>query len=171
MPSPQCSNVQPAEQAFWSSGAATNHTPVRGLPSAVGPVEPLLKVHQTPCSKSIRPLAQSPSDPLLKVHQTPCSKSIRTLAQSPSDPLLKVHQNPCSKSIRPLAQSPSDPLLKVHITILFQVGYCQGMSSIAGMLLMIMPAEQAFWCLVSIMDKYLPGYFSDGLLAIQLDGM
>ena len=45
------------------------------------------------------------------------------------------------------------------------------MSSIAGMLLMIMPAEQAFWCLVSIMDKYLPGYFSDGLLAIQLDGM
>lgn len=44
------------------------------------------------------------------------------------------------------------------------------MSSIAGILLMLMPAEQAFWCLVSIMNKYLTGYFSDGLLAVQLDG-
>ena len=35
---------------------------------------------------------------------------------------------------------------------------------------MIMPAEQAFWSLVSIMSKYLPGYYSDGLLAVQLDG-
>lgn len=50
-----------------------------------------------------------------------------------------------------------------------KVGYCQGMSSLAGILLMLMPAEQAFWCLVSIMRKYLPGYYSEGLLAIQLD--
>ena len=35
---------------------------------------------------------------------------------------------------------------------------------------MLMPAEQAFWCLVAIMNKYLPGYYSDGLLAVQLDG-
>ena len=35
---------------------------------------------------------------------------------------------------------------------------------------MLMPAEQAFWCLVPIMRKYLPGYYSEGLLAIQLDG-
>jgi len=69
-----------------------------------------------------------------------------------------------------LGQQEMFRVLKCYSLYNPQVGYCQGMSSIAGMLLMIMPAEQAFWCLVSIMEKYLPGYFSDGLLAIQLDG-
>ena len=31
---------------------------------------------------------------------------------------------------------------------------------------MHMPAEQAFWCLVSICEKYLPGYYSAGLVSI-----
>nr|XP_042701830.1 TBC1 domain family member 10B [Chrysemys picta bellii] len=30
--------------------------------------------------------------------------------------------------------------------------------------------QQAFWCLVQICEKYLPGYYSAGLEAIQLDG-
>lgn len=49
-------------------------------------------------------------------------------------------------------------------------GYCQAQAPIAGVLLMHMPAEQAFWCLVAICDKYVTGYFSPGLEAIQLDG-
>jgi hypothetical protein len=49
-------------------------------------------------------------------------------------------------------------------------GYCQAMAPVAGLLLMNMPAEQAFWCLVSICDKYIPGYYSPGMEAIQLDG-
>jgi hypothetical protein len=49
-------------------------------------------------------------------------------------------------------------------------GYCQAMAPIAALLLMNMPAEQAFWCLVSICDKYIPGYYSPGMEAIQLDG-
>ncbi len=36
---------------------------------------------------------------------------------------------------------------------------------IAAVLLMHMPAEQAFWCLVSICEKYLPGYYSAGLVS------
>jgi hypothetical protein len=35
------------------------------------------------------------------------------------------------------------------------------------MLLMNMPSEQAFWCLVSICEKYIPGYYSAGMEAIQ----
>ena len=35
---------------------------------------------------------------------------------------------------------------------------------------MTMPTEQAFWCFVSICDKYLTGYYSAGMEAIQLDG-
>ncbi|XP_076473101.1 TBC1 domain family member 10A-like [Babylonia areolata] len=51
-----------------------------------------------------------------------------------------------------------------------QDGYCQAQAPIAAVLLMHMPAEQAFWCLVAICDKYVTGYFSPGLEAIQLDG-
>ncbi|CAL1271898.1 unnamed protein product [Larinioides sclopetarius] len=50
------------------------------------------------------------------------------------------------------------------------VGYCQAQAPIAAALLMHMPAEQAFWCLVAICEKYLPGYYSPGLEAIQIDG-
>ncbi|XP_065511341.1 TBC1 domain family member 10A-like [Caloenas nicobarica] len=49
-------------------------------------------------------------------------------------------------------------------------GYCQAQAPVAAVLLMHMPAEQAFWCLVQICDKYLPGYYSAGLEALQLDG-
>ncbi|KAK2175013.1 hypothetical protein NP493_760g00032 [Ridgeia piscesae] len=39
------------------------------------------------------------------------------------------------------------------------VGYCQGMSSIAGVLLMHLPEEDAFWCTLSLLErhKYLLG--------------
>lgn len=49
-------------------------------------------------------------------------------------------------------------------------GYCQAMAPIAAVLLMHMPAEQAFWCFVSICEKYVQGYYSPGLEAIQVDG-
>lgn len=28
------------------------------------------------------------------------------------------------------------------------------------------PSQQAFWCLVQICDKYLPGYYSAGLVSV-----
>ena len=36
---------------------------------------------------------------------------------------------------------------------------------------MHMPAEQAFWCLVAICDKYVRGYYSAGLVSehVSLD--
>ena len=43
-------------------------------------------------------------------------------------------------------------------------GYCQAQAPIGAILLMHMPAEQAFWCLVSICEKYLPGYYAPGLV-------
>ncbi|XP_068167554.1 TBC1 domain family member 10A [Antennarius striatus] len=49
-------------------------------------------------------------------------------------------------------------------------GYCQAQAPVAAALLMHMPAEDAFWVLVQICDKYLPGYYSPGLEAVQLDG-
>lgn len=49
-------------------------------------------------------------------------------------------------------------------------GYCQAQAPLAAALLMVMPAEQAFWCLVAICEKYVHGYYSAGLEALQLDG-
>ena len=49
-------------------------------------------------------------------------------------------------------------------------GYFQGQAPVAAMLVMHMPAEEAFWCLVAICERYLPGYYSQGLEAVQVDG-
>ncbi|XP_020706520.1 TBC1 domain family member whacked isoform X2 [Athalia rosae] len=51
-----------------------------------------------------------------------------------------------------------------------KVGYCQAQAPIAAFLLMHMPAVQAFWCLVAVCDKYLVGYYSQGMETLQRDG-
>ncbi|XP_072921770.1 TBC1 domain family member 10A [Hemitrygon akajei] len=61
-------------------------------------------------------------------------------------------------------------ILKAYTIYRPEEGYCQAQAPIAAVLLMHMPAEQAFWCLVQICEKYLPGYYSAGLEAVQLDG-
>ncbi|KAM9734521.1 TBC1 domain family member 10A-like [Menidia menidia] len=61
-------------------------------------------------------------------------------------------------------------VLKAYSLYRPEEGYCQAQAPIAAVLLMHMPAEDAFWVLVQICEKYLPGYYSTGLEAIQLDG-
>lgn len=46
------------------------------------------------------------------------------------------------------------------------VGYCQAQAPIAAFLLMFMPVEDAFWCLVNISDEYLTGYYNQGMVNI-----
>lgn len=61
-------------------------------------------------------------------------------------------------------------VLKVYTLYRPEEGYCQAQAPVAAVLLMHMPAEDAFWVLVQICEKYIPGYYSKGLEAIQLDG-
>uniref|UniRef100_A0A665UG25 TBC1 domain family member 10A-like n=1 Tax=Echeneis naucrates TaxID=173247 RepID=A0A665UG25_ECHNA len=61
-------------------------------------------------------------------------------------------------------------VLKAYTLYRPEEGYCQAQAPVAAVLLMHMPAEDAFWVLVQICEKYLPGYYSTGLEAIQLDG-
>nr|XP_020461680.1 TBC1 domain family member 10A-like isoform X1 [Monopterus albus] len=61
-------------------------------------------------------------------------------------------------------------ILKAYTLYRPEEGYCQAQAPVAAVLLMHMPAEDAFWVLVQICEKYLPGYYSSGLEAIQLDG-
>nr|CAD7200261.1 unnamed protein product [Timema douglasi] len=61
-------------------------------------------------------------------------------------------------------------VLKAYSILNESVGYCQAQAPVAAFLLMHMPAEEAFWCLVSICDKYLTGYYSQGMETLQIDG-
>nr|XP_043614381.1 rab GTPase-activating protein 1-like [Erigeron canadensis] len=49
------------------------------------------------------------------------------------------------------------------------VGYCQAMNFFAGLLLLLMPEENAFWALMGILDDYFDGYYSEEMLESQVD--
>ncbi|KAE8717288.1 Run and tbc1 domain containing 3 [Hibiscus syriacus] len=49
------------------------------------------------------------------------------------------------------------------------VGYCQAMNFFAGLLLLVMPEENAFWALVTIIDDFFDGYHSEGMIEYQVD--
>ncbi|XP_071710440.1 uncharacterized protein [Rutidosis leptorrhynchoides] len=49
------------------------------------------------------------------------------------------------------------------------VGYCQAMNFFAGLLLLLMPEENAFWALMGILDDYFEGYYSEEMLESQVD--
>ncbi|XP_061348553.1 uncharacterized protein LOC133293945 [Gastrolobium bilobum] len=49
------------------------------------------------------------------------------------------------------------------------VGYCQAMNFFAGLLLLLMPEENAFWTLMGILDDYFDGYYSEQMIESQVD--
>uniref|UniRef100_A0A1B6J199 Rab-GAP TBC domain-containing protein n=1 Tax=Homalodisca liturata TaxID=320908 RepID=A0A1B6J199_9HEMI len=61
-------------------------------------------------------------------------------------------------------------VLKAYSILNVNVGYCQAQAPLAAFLLTRMPAQEAFWCLVSICDNYLAGYYSQGMETLQIDG-
>ncbi|XP_054825876.1 carabin [Eublepharis macularius] len=60
-------------------------------------------------------------------------------------------------------------VLKAYTVYRPQEGYCQAQGPLAALLLMHMPPEPAFWCLVQICEHYLPGYYSPKMEALLLD--
>ncbi|GMI71368.1 hypothetical protein like AT2G37290 [Hibiscus trionum] len=49
------------------------------------------------------------------------------------------------------------------------VGYCQAMNFFAGLLLLVMPEENAFWALATIIDDYFDCYHTEGMIEYQVD--
>nr|XP_048322063.1 TBC1 domain family member 8B isoform X5 [Ziziphus jujuba var. spinosa] len=49
------------------------------------------------------------------------------------------------------------------------VGYCQAMNFFAGILLLLMPEENAFWALVGLIDDYFDGYYTEEMIESQVD--
>ncbi|XP_054648269.1 TBC1 domain family member 10B isoform X2 [Dunckerocampus dactyliophorus] len=60
-------------------------------------------------------------------------------------------------------------VLKAYTQYKPEEGYCQAQGPVAAVLLMNMPAEEAFWCLVQISELYLPGYYSPLLEGVLFD--
>ncbi|XP_055015148.1 ecotropic viral integration site 5 ortholog isoform X2 [Boleophthalmus pectinirostris] len=60
-------------------------------------------------------------------------------------------------------------VLKAYTQFKPEEGYCQAQGPVAAVLLMNMPAEEAFWCLVQICEQYLPGYYSPLLEGVLFD--
>uniref|UniRef100_A0A0D3C539 Rab-GAP TBC domain-containing protein n=2 Tax=Brassica oleracea var. oleracea TaxID=109376 RepID=A0A0D3C539_BRAOL len=49
------------------------------------------------------------------------------------------------------------------------VGYCQAMNFFAGLLLLMMPEENAFWSLIGVIDDYFNDYYSEEMIESQVD--
>ncbi|KAL3650039.1 hypothetical protein CASFOL_006442 [Castilleja foliolosa] len=49
------------------------------------------------------------------------------------------------------------------------VGYCQAMNFFAGLLLLLMSEENAFWTLMGILDDYFDGYYTEEMIESQVD--
>lgn len=50
------------------------------------------------------------------------------------------------------------------------IGYCQGLNRLAAIALLFLDEEDAFWCLVSIVEHTLPGdYYDKSLIGSQTD--
>lgn len=49
------------------------------------------------------------------------------------------------------------------------VGYCQAMNIVVAGLLIFMTEEQAFWCLTTLCDNFVPGYYSKTMYGTLLD--
>ncbi|KAH1227603.1 TBC1 domain family member 8B [Glycine max] len=49
-----------------------------------------------------------------------------------------------------------------------EVGYCQAMNFFAGLLLLLMPEENAFWAFAGIIDEYFAGYYTEDMIESQV---
>ena len=62
-------------------------------------------------------------------------------------------------------------VLKAYSVYDREIGYCQGMNFVAGMFLTLMPEEEAFWLLVSVMNEEpcrMRGLFGEGMRETHL---
>ncbi|KAG0006938.1 hypothetical protein BGZ65_001546 [Modicella reniformis] len=60
-------------------------------------------------------------------------------------------------------------VLKAYAHYKPDVGYCQGMGRLVGMMLMQMPVEDAFWLLVATIEGYMQDYYTPSLRQLRID--
>ena len=65
-----------------------------------------------------------------------------------------------------------EAILKAYVHYNPIIGYTQGMSLVAGFLLIQMPAEEAFWMLCALLrDVHMEGYYANNMKQLHVDGI
>ncbi|CEH18204.1 tbc1 domain family member 10b [Ceraceosorus bombacis] len=65
-----------------------------------------------------------------------------------------------------------EAILKAYVHYNPIIGYTQGMGLIAGFMLLLMPAEDAFWLLCAMLrDVHMEGYYSNNMKQLHVDGI
>jgi hypothetical protein len=65
-----------------------------------------------------------------------------------------------------------EAILKAYVHYNPIIGYTQGMSLVAGFLLILMPAEEAFWMLCALLrDVHMEGYYANTMKQLHVDGI
>uniref|UniRef100_A0A8C0GZS7 TBC1 domain family member 10C n=1 Tax=Chelonoidis abingdonii TaxID=106734 RepID=A0A8C0GZS7_CHEAB len=150
--------------SHWEKAMARRYKKVlcrKGIPSSMrARCWPLLCGGQSSMDRNLgkyKELEQSPGDPQwLETIEKDIHRQF---------PFHEMFLSPEGHGQRGLMQ-----LLKAYTVYRPHEGYCQAQGPVAAVLLMHMPAEQAFWCLVQISERYLPGYYSPEMEAVLLDG-
>ena len=52
-----------------------------------------------------------------------------------------------------------------------EIGYCQGMGRLAGLLLMKMEPEESFWTFNAIIENYIPNLYLPSLVQMRVDAL
>lgn len=68
-------------------------------------------------------------------------------------------------------REPLDPRRQAFAEHNPQVGYCQSMNFIAGVLLLVVDEETSFWGLSCVVEKLLPGYFDRSMVMALVHGL
>ncbi|XP_063046778.1 apoptotic chromatin condensation inducer in the nucleus [Engraulis encrasicolus] len=113
-----------------------------------------------------RRMSQNPN--LYKtLDESPASQSWVDVIERDTDRQFPFHEMFLSKD--GLGQRELFRVLKIYTQFRPDEGYCQAQGPVAAVLLMNMPAEEAFWCLAQISEIYLPGYYSPLLEGVLFD--
>ncbi|KAG9311231.1 hypothetical protein JVU11DRAFT_8308 [Chiua virens] len=67
------------------------------------------------------------------------------------------------------ARGPVASLLQAYLSMVPDIQYNSGLTSLAGHLLLLAPEEDAFWIYASMMDAHLRSYFSTNTTQIEID--
>ena len=68
-----------------------------------------------------------------------------------------------------LGQSNLRQVLRAYALYNPNVGYCQGMGFLVGLMLMYLPPEGSFWLLVETLERFLTGYFTPSMVRLRVD--
>ncbi|SLM39733.1 Rab-GTPase-TBC domain [Lasallia pustulata] len=88
---------------------------------------------------------------------------------NPSSPSPDPYDPSCPFHIEPPLVSSLRHLLRAFAIHNPQIGYCQSLNFLAGLLLLFLPEEKAFWMLDSITTDFLPGTHSLNLEGANVD--